>query len=623
MGKAATSLGRTLTMLGSVMGAIAGSAALMLGKRFLFAAADMEEVQGKFDTVFKGMSTEAEAWAKVLNDSYSMSMYAGKKYMSSLQDILVPTGMVRKVAGELSFELVKLGADLSAFGDGTVTQAMAVDNLKSALTGSYEVMKKYGIVLTVNKVNQEAVNLGLAENTKNVSESAKAMAAYSLILQGSTDAMGAHQREQNTFNGLMKEAHKLWKDFSIVLGNYILPYATQFLQIMIQWASDQQNLNKVIVATVSAVQFLYNGMKVLELSAKFLKAAFAKYFNFMIKGLNVIWTPFKKLLEGLTFLGVEGLQPVLDGMKGLTQAAKDFDAASTEALVNTWRETEQTNVKFEQFKQNVLAGKDAMKGLGDSASQEMGKAKEKIDYAAQAQDRFNKMLAQFKSNMQSAGTQTSASMGQAKTSIDNARSSVDSAISAQNSWTTATNNTASAYNAVAKAAAGATSKIKSGSGGSGGSTTSRSRFTVKVPDYLNESEKAAYRQYMKDEMVRMVREANTLSGSIRTGAAGSDFALSNPAFADKPTVIRYADRPAYEFMDTSTPEGLRRYMYANYKEGNYSAIPGDALLDFQGGWTPDSASEETPQVVVNVNQTANKEEIADLIRQIQLNQQRA
>jgi hypothetical protein len=436
--------------------------------------------------------------------------------------------------------------------------------------------------------------------------------------------MGAHQREQDSFNGLMKEAQKLWQDFSIMLGTYILPYATQFLQMLVQWGSDQQNLNKIIVGTVDVVQFLYNGMKGIELSAKFLIAAFAKFFNFMIKGLNFVLTPFKKLLEGLTFLGVKGLQPVLDTFQDLTQFAKDFDAASTEALVNTWHETEQANDKFEQFKQNVLAGKDAMKGLGDTTGAEMGKAKEKIDYAAQAQDRFNKMLAQFKKNMQAAGKQSSDSMGQAKTNIDSAKESIDSAQSAQDAWTTATKSTASAYDAVASAAKGAASAAASAvSAGGRGSTSNRSNFSAKIPDYLNEREKAAYRQYLNNEVFRMVGETNTLSGSIRTGASGSDFAIGNPAFLDEPTVIHYANKPAYEFIDRNTPEGLKRYMYANYQAGNYAALAGDAFSEFEGGWTPGGDGNDTSQVVVNVNQTANKEEISDLIRQIQLNQQRA
>ena len=77
--------------------AFAGVAAIAM-KKAIDAASDLEETVGKFDVVFKNHSKQAETMAKELVNSYAMSTREAKQYLSSIQDLLVPMGMVSNKA---------------------------------------------------------------------------------------------------------------------------------------------------------------------------------------------------------------------------------------------------------------------------------------------------------------------------------------------------------------------------------------------------------------------------------------------------------------------------------------------------------------------------------------------
>ena len=200
------------------------------------AASDLQEVTNKFNVVFKGQQTIAEGWTKTLVNAYSMSTREAKQYLSSVQDLLVPMGMAAKEAGKLSFEIVKLSADLGSFNNLPTAQVML--DIQSALVGNFETMKKYGVVLNAANVKQEALNMGLVTNIKELNAAEKAQAAYSLIVKGSQAAIGDNARSVGSYAKTLKDATAAWEDFMAELGKTVLPAATIVLQWVTDWLKD-------------------------------------------------------------------------------------------------------------------------------------------------------------------------------------------------------------------------------------------------------------------------------------------------------------------------------------------------------------------------------------------------
>ena len=95
--------------IGGVAVGIAGITAALFGlSRAIGVASDLEEVSSKFDVVFEGQRAKAGEWVKTLVGAYAMSTREARQYLSAMQDLLVPMGMVPEMAGKMSNEIVKL-----------------------------------------------------------------------------------------------------------------------------------------------------------------------------------------------------------------------------------------------------------------------------------------------------------------------------------------------------------------------------------------------------------------------------------------------------------------------------------------------------------------------------------
>jgi hypothetical protein len=249
MDKSAKSLNQTVKMsagtllkMGTAAASVAAGYALTkLYNESIKAASALEEVSSKYSVVFQGQTDIVDKWASNLVDKYAMSTREAKKYLSSVQDLLVPMGMQEKAAAELSNEMVKLAGDLGSFNDLPTQQV--IENIQSALVGEYETMKKYGVVINATTVQQEALNMGLAETKDALTAADKAQAAYKLIVQSSTAAIGDMERTSDGYANTTKRLNSEWEDFTATLGEKFLPAASKIKSIT---ADILDNLTKAI-----------------------------------------------------------------------------------------------------------------------------------------------------------------------------------------------------------------------------------------------------------------------------------------------------------------------------------------------------------------------------------------
>lgn len=188
-----------------------GGAVGVVGGFLVKLSSDAEEMRGKFNVVFGSAAKDVEEWAKTTGDALNRGKTELMGYASTFQDTFVPMGFAREEAAKLSKSLTSLAVDMASFNN--VADADVVRDLQSALVGNSETVRKYGIILTEAGIAQEAVNLGLAATTKQVSNAAKVQARYSLILKGSVDAQGDAARTSdstaNAYRGLVSTLKEL------------------------------------------------------------------------------------------------------------------------------------------------------------------------------------------------------------------------------------------------------------------------------------------------------------------------------------------------------------------------------------------------------------------------------
>jgi hypothetical protein len=244
-------IGRGIGTLGNRLLGL-GTASLAAFAYPIKAASDLQETMGKFDTVFGNSARDVQAWGDTLADEIGRGKTEIRKFLAANQDLLVPMGMNPKLATEFSKQIVQLTYDLASFNN--MADADVHRDLQAALTGSGEVMKKYGVIVSAPATKQELINQGL--DPKKATEAQKAQARLAIIMRGTTAAQGDAARTSGSFANQMKALKARLSDSAAVLGGALLPVLTplvtraaQFIEKIGAWAA----ANGQLVATIFKV----------------------------------------------------------------------------------------------------------------------------------------------------------------------------------------------------------------------------------------------------------------------------------------------------------------------------------------------------------------------------------
>jgi len=192
-------------------------------------ASDYEEAANKFNVVFSGMEARAHKFRDELVAGFAMSRTEATTFLSSIQDLLVPMGVAKDRATDLSFEVVKLAADLGSFNNLSTAQVIA--DIQSALVGNFETMKKYGVVLNETVLKQEAMNQGVWNGKGMIDAATKSQLAYDLIVRSSTAAMGDMARSADSYANTQKRTKARIEDATKELAEGFLPIAADVVDM--------------------------------------------------------------------------------------------------------------------------------------------------------------------------------------------------------------------------------------------------------------------------------------------------------------------------------------------------------------------------------------------------------
>jgi len=207
--------------------AAVGTAIAYTSLKFVKVASDAQETQAKFDTVFRHLRLEANAWADDFGSSVGRAHQDVKKWMAGLQDTFVPLGIAREKAFELSKSLTTLAVDVASFNNKA--DAEVIRDFTSALVGNHETVRKYGIIIGESAIQQEAYNKGIDKSYKNLTDLQKVMLRYSLIQKGTTDAQGDAIRTGDSYANQLKRLQSTWTNIQQTLGEALLPAFTKAL----------------------------------------------------------------------------------------------------------------------------------------------------------------------------------------------------------------------------------------------------------------------------------------------------------------------------------------------------------------------------------------------------------
>ena len=180
-----------------------GTITAVLIKSLTEAASRAEEMQNRFDTVFRGLSAEVEEWADAYAEATSRGRLETMEFLASQQDIRTGFGDTTEGAAEFSKAVVGITNDLASFANVPVPEAIAAVN--SGLNGEFEALRRLGIGLNVAIINQ----MDYAESIGKTWDEMDNLERQEAILSGIVTQSGNALHQNIT----------MWKEYDYTLGD--------------------------------------------------------------------------------------------------------------------------------------------------------------------------------------------------------------------------------------------------------------------------------------------------------------------------------------------------------------------------------------------------------------------
>lgn len=255
-------VGASIQRVGSIGLGIASA----VGAPFLAAinhAKNAQESLSRFSAVFKEQSAAATAFADTLAKQVGRSAIEIKDGLSSFQSFFLGLGFTADRSRELSQSLQALSIDFASFNNLTDEDAMG--RFISAMSGSSEVVDRYGINLKQAAMQEELLAEGVKKTWTEVTEQEKAIARLNIIMKsmGAQGAVGDAERTAGSLSNQLKALNAQIKDAAVEIGTALIPASTQLVtqatdaaRSFSKWASENMALiTSTATATVKLAAF--------------------------------------------------------------------------------------------------------------------------------------------------------------------------------------------------------------------------------------------------------------------------------------------------------------------------------------------------------------------------------
>ncbi|OGN90244.1 MAG: hypothetical protein A2Y88_04915 [Chloroflexi bacterium RBG_13_48_10] len=230
LGTAFSLLTNPITLVTAGIGALGAISKEAIGK-----FSDLNETVSKVGVVFGEQSKKVLDFGKTADTSLGMSENAALSAAGTYGNLFRSMGMVEEKSADMSIGLVNLAGDLASFNNMDPTEVM--DKLRAGLSGETEPLKSLGININETILKEKALEMGLWDGKDALDASAKAQAAYALIMQQTTLAQGDFAR---TSGGLANQQRILAaevENLTASLGEHLYPVAVKIIKVLVDLAN--------------------------------------------------------------------------------------------------------------------------------------------------------------------------------------------------------------------------------------------------------------------------------------------------------------------------------------------------------------------------------------------------
>lgn len=213
-------------------------------------ASDAKELDSAFSETFGNLTNEMRSWAQTTGDAMGRSTQAMQEMANTFGIFFNQAAPTRKEAAEMSKVFAVLAQDLSSFYN--VDGDVALQKLRSGLSGESEPLRDFGVFLTEATVNAKGLEMGLGGLTGELSEQEKIMARYQLILEATQNAQGDVARTSSGAANQWRSFTEALKELQVVIGEKLLPVLTPLVTGMTKIVNGFNNLPSGVQTAIVA-----------------------------------------------------------------------------------------------------------------------------------------------------------------------------------------------------------------------------------------------------------------------------------------------------------------------------------------------------------------------------------
>lgn len=213
------------------------------------------ETDNMFNTVFGSGANEMNKWVSEVNKTLGLGITNTKQYTATISQMGRAMGLSGEQAKDMSQKMALMAGDISSFYNADL--ATVQQDLRSALSGSFETMDKYGVVLRATAIQQYAYANGIAQTGAELTNAQRAMATTMMIEQQLGLANGDLARSINSPANQARILRSNLADLSVALGKCFMPIVTVVLPILNSFVAGLTTTINAIANFISQVFALF------------------------------------------------------------------------------------------------------------------------------------------------------------------------------------------------------------------------------------------------------------------------------------------------------------------------------------------------------------------------------
>lgn len=214
-------LGKKMQSIGKHMTVAVTAPLSIIGYKAVKESAIYEGAMDRFKVVFRGGLDEMLGWAEDFRKEFPLARSEIIAYSSQLADLMVSMDIDRGQASDMTKEWMHLAGALSAFYDVPIEEALSA--IKSGLAGMSRPLRHFGIDVRKERVQQEAIAIGLMKTGDVMTEQIRLQAMLSVAYRQSRDEIEGLELQKGSLLWKVEELKASFKDMIKVIGDRLNP----------------------------------------------------------------------------------------------------------------------------------------------------------------------------------------------------------------------------------------------------------------------------------------------------------------------------------------------------------------------------------------------------------------